>query len=188
MIAYINGLVLRKSEKYLVVLAHDVGYKIFVNTDVISKVFVDEKVQLHLHMVVREAEMSLYGFRSSEELAFFEQLIDVSGIGPKMGLEILSSPIEMTQQAILSEDVALLTKIKGLGKKTAERLILELKNKIAHLPMSTSAGPKNSYSSDAIEALVSLGYEKYQVVKVLSKMPSDIEETEEVVKYFLKTI
>lgn len=186
MIAYINGLVVDKNEKSLIVLAQSIGYKISVTTELISKVQPDQKVQLFIHTAVREDDISLYGFAKKEELTFYEQLISVSGIGPKMAMEILSAPISMTQQAILSGDIAVLTKIKGLGKKTAERLVLELKNKIAALPIGNSEAG-SVVDHDAVEALVGLGYEKFQVVKVLADLPVEVKGTEEIIKYFLKS-
>jgi len=186
MIGYINGLIIDKDEKSLLVLAQNIGYKISATTELIAKAKMDQKIQLYIHTAVREDDISLYGFAKKEELQFFEQLIGVSGIGPKMAMDILSTPIHITHQAILNGDIGLLTKIKGLGKKTAERLVLELKNKI--IPISMEGGMVGStlYNEEAVEALVGLGYEKFQVVKALSNMPSDIIETEDVVKHFLK--
>lgn len=187
MLGYINGLVLDKDEKNMLILAGSIGYKVGTSTEVLSNAIKDQKIQLFLHTAVREDDISLYGFRKKEELEFFEQLLGVSGIGPKMAMEILSSPLHMTQQAILNGDVAILTNIKGLGKKTAERLILELKSKITPISIqSDGSAAKSAYNEEAVLALVGLGYEKFEVIKTLSAMPSEIEETEEVIKYFLK--
>jgi Holliday junction DNA helicase RuvA len=158
-----------------------------VTTEVISGTQIDQKIQLFIHTAVREDDISLYGFLKKEELTFFEQLISVSGIGPKMAMDILSTPTHLVKQAILSEDSALLTKIKGLGKKTAERLILELKGKITpELAAGKTEIAKGAYNEDAVLALESLGYEKFHIIKVLSAMPSEVKETESIVKYFLK--
>ncbi|MBN2096157.1 Holliday junction branch migration protein RuvA [Candidatus Peregrinibacteria bacterium] len=186
MIGYLNGLIIDKNEKILLVLTQSVGYKVFATTECIANAKTDQKIQLYIHTAVREDDISLYGFPGKEELKFFEQLISVSGIGPKMALDILSTPIHITQQAILNGDSGLLTKIKGLGKKTAERLILELKNKV--IPVATGGGKTISmaYNEEAADALVSLGYEKFQVIKALSALPADITETEEVIRHFLK--
>ncbi len=185
MIGYINGLIIDKGEKSLLVLAQSVGYKVNVPTELIASTKEDQKIQLYIHMSVREDDISLYGFSKKEEMKFFEQLISVSGIGPKMAMDILSTPIHMTQQAILSGDVELLTKIKGLGKKTAERLILELKNKLTPISIG-STGKIETYNEEVVEALVGLGYEKFQVIKILAKMPSSIKKTEDAIKHFLK--
>lgn len=185
MIGYINGLIIDKEEKRLLVLAQNIGYNISTTIECIANSKLDQKVQLYIHTAVREDDISLYGFVRKEELKFFEQLIGVSGIGPKMAMDILSTPIHITQQAILNGDSGLLTKIKGLGKKTAERLILELKNKV--IPINIEGGEViSAYNEDAVEALVGLGYEKFQVIKALSGMPAEVTETEDVIKHFLK--
>ncbi len=186
MIAYLNGLILDKDEKSVIVLAQNIGYKVTVNTDFLSRAKIDEKTQLFIHTAVREDDISLYGFRKKEELTFYQQLISVSGIGPKMAMDILSTPIHMTKQAILSSDISLLTSIKGLGKKTAERLILELKNKVVPSSQDLEAGMTSSFNEEAVDALVGLGYEKFHVIKSLSKIPAEIKETEEIIKAFLK--
>lgn len=186
MIAYINGLLIDKEEKSLTVLAQSIGYRIFVNTEMASKIKMDQKIQLFIHTAVRENDISLYGFAQKEELTFFEQLIGVSGIGPKMALDIISTPMHLTKQAILNGDTALLTQIKGLGKKTAGRLILELKNKISPMGPQSGTGQMATANEEAVMALVGLGYEKFQVIKALSDLPSEVQETEDIVKYFLK--
>ncbi len=186
MIGYINGLIVDKDEKTLVVLAQSVGYNISATTELISNAKIDQKIQLFIHTSVREDDISLYGFLKKEELTFFKQLISVSGIGPKMTMDILSTPLHLTQQAIVNGNTGLLTNIKGLGKKTAERLILELKNKITPISIDGKQTVTSAYNEDAIEALVGLGYEKFQVIKILADAPAEITETEDVIKYFLK--
>jgi len=187
MIGYLNGLIIDKDDKSLLVLAGNIGYKIWSTQELISSSKMDQKIQFYIHTAVREDDISLYGFTTKEELKFFEQLLSVSGIGPKMALDILGTPMNLTQSAIINGDTGMLTKIKGLGKKTAERLILELKNKIT--PMTTKEGGPavSSINEDAILALESLGYERFQIIKAMTNLPSDIKETEEIVKYFLKS-
>jgi Holliday junction DNA helicase RuvA len=186
MIGYINGLLIDKEEKTILLLAQNIGYRIFVTIDLIASTKIDQKLQLYIHTNVREDDLSLYGFPEKEELKFFKQLISVSGIGPKMALDILSTPTHLTKQAIVSGDTAMLTKIKGLGKKTAERLILELKNKVDALA-SNPGTTQATYNDEAVEALVGLGYEKFQVIKTLATMPAEIIETEAIIKHFLKS-
>jgi len=186
MIGYLNGLIIDKKNKSLLVLAGNIGYKVFVPEELATSAKTDQKIQLYIHTAVREDDISLYGFIKKEELEFFEQLIGVSGIGPKMALDILATPMNITQSAILNGDTGLLTKIKGLGKKTAERLILELKNKITPIT-AKDGGPSVSLTNeDAVLALESLGYERFQVIKAIADLPKEIKETEEIVKYFLK--
>ena len=186
MIGYINGLIIDKDEKSLLVLAQSIGYKIFATTELIANTKADQKIQLYIHTAVREDDISLYGFARKEELIFFNQLISVSGIGPKMAMDILSTPIHITQKAILNGDIELLTKIKGLGKKTAERMVLELKNKIIPISSDGKTMEVASYNEDAVEALVGLGYEKFHVVRALSDIPKEITKTEDIVKHFLR--
>ncbi|MBN2306759.1 Holliday junction branch migration protein RuvA [Candidatus Peregrinibacteria bacterium] len=189
MISYLSGLIIDKDKKSLTVLTGGIGYRVYVTTDLLTEAKEDQKIQLYIHTSVREDDISLYGFQTKEELMFYEQLLNVSGIGPKMALDILTTPIAMTKNAILSEDIGLLTKIKGLGKKTAERLCLELKNKIE--PVMIHQTSKDAFRpaahEDAVLALESLGYERYQILKFVSELPADIKETEDIVKSFLKT-
>ncbi len=188
MIRYLTGLIIDKNERSITLLVGGIGYQVFTTTDFVSQAKVDEKTHLHIHTAVKEDSLTLFGFKKKEELSFYEKLLGVSGIGPKMGMDILATPIHLTQNAIISQDIAVLTKIKGLGKKTAERLCLELKNKL-ELTMETqvAGSEKVSLNEDAVLALESLGYERYQVLKAMAKVPKEITETEEIVKYFLKS-
>jgi Holliday junction DNA helicase RuvA len=187
MIGYLSGLIIDKDEKSLTVLTGGIGYCVSVTTDLLTEAKEDHKVQLFIHTSVREDDISLYGFRKKEELKFYEKLLGLSGIGAKMAMDILATPLSMTKNAIISEDIGLLTKIKGLGKKTAERLCLELKNKIDPVMTSSPSGSKTKppVHEDAVLALESLGYERYQILKFISELPSDINETEDIVKSFL---
>ena len=187
MIGYLSGLIIDKEERSLLVLAGSVGYTITATEELVTQSKVDEKIQLFIHTAVREDDISLYGFCRKEELSFFRQLISVSGIGPKMAMDILATPMHLTQAAIVNGDAAFLTKIKGLGKKTAERLILELKNKVTPASLPGREGRGFTLNEDAVLALESLGYERFQIVQAMSDLPAEIKETEEIVKYFLKT-
>lgn len=187
MIGYLKGQIIDKNDKNIVILVNGVGYLVFVNNELLANIQLKEDIELFIHTAVREDAITLYGFSKREEVIFFNQLIGVSGIGPKMALEVLSVPIGMTQNAIINADIAILTKIKGLGKKTAERLILELKNKITPENITNIGNMPSSVNEDAILALESLGYERFQVIKAMSTLPKEITDTEEIVKYFLKT-
>jgi len=188
MIGYLSGLIIdvNPDKKTLLVLTQGVGYMVSTTSDVTSRVHTDEKIQLYIHTAVREDNISLYGFLNKAELTFFNQLIDVSGIGPKMALDILSTPIHMIQSAILGQDVDILTQIKGIGRETAERMILELKNKIVPTELTGLSQSTGAYNNDAVLALQGLGYEKFYIIKVLSAAPKELKDTEDMVKYFLK--
>lgn len=188
MIGYLAGHIIDKTEKELILLVSGVGYQITVTSETLAQSPVNQKLELFIHTAVKEDDISLYGFKTKEELSFYRQLLGVSGIGPRMGMEIVSSPIHLVKNAIVSEDISTLTTIKGLGKKTAERLCLELKNKVdVDLNHQAEDTALKEVHEEAIMALESLGYERYHIVKSLQKLPEELKDTEAIVKHFLKS-
>lgn len=161
MIGRITGTLIEKHPPQIVVDVVGVGYEIDVPMSTLYHLpAIGERVALHTHMVVREDAQLLYGFGSEAERASFRQLIKITGVGPKMALAVLSglSAADLAQ-AVVMQDVTLLTKIPGVGKKTAERLLLELKGKIADaLPNSHAQPQVASVNSDVLNALLALGY------------------------------
>ena len=189
MIGYLKGKIVSIDplSRSLIILAQNVGYKVSVTTELLAQFKMDQDISCFIHTAVREDNIALYGFIRKEELVFFEQLMTVSGVGPKIGLEILSAPIHMTQTAIINEDVDLLTKVKGVGRKTAERIIVDLKNKIIPKELEEGAtASKAGIHQEVILALEGLGYDRMEIMKVLSHTPKEITSTEERIKYFLK--
>jgi Holliday junction DNA helicase RuvA len=167
MIAALRGTVIARGADHVVVEVAGVGYKVFVPRHPAR-----DDILLHTHQVVREDDESLYGFETREELALFEMLISVSGVGPKAGLAILSvgRPAEIAG-AIASGDTALLARAPGVGKKTAERLIVDLKGKVgrvAALPVTAGALVAED---DAHAALVALGYTASEATTALRDAP-----------------
>ncbi|PIR68692.1 Holliday junction branch migration protein RuvA, partial [Candidatus Nomurabacteria bacterium CG10_big_fil_rev_8_21_14_0_10_03_31_7] len=132
MIGSIKGKIILKTDKFIIVETTGVGYKINISPDTLSKFKKkDEEVFLWTHTHVREDILDLYGFLNREELEFFEMLINVSGIGPKGALSVLGvASIETLKRAISTSDTAYLTKVSGIGKKTAEKIIIELRDKM----------------------------------------------------------
>src|SRR3989338_6628286 len=132
MIGSIKGKIILKTEKFLIVETGGVGYKISVSVDTLSKIKKsNDEILLWIHTHVREDILDLYGFLDRQELEFFEMLINVSGIGPKGALAILGiASIETLKKAIGTSDTSYLTKISGIGKKTAEKIIIELRDKV----------------------------------------------------------
>jgi holliday junction DNA helicase RuvA len=185
---YLSGLIidLNQDEKTLLILTQGVGYRVTVTTELLSKSQIDHKTALFIYTAVREDDISLYGFAKKEELEFYRKLLSVSGIGPKSAMEILSAPLSLTQNAIVNGDVAVLTKIKGIGKKTAERMVLELKNKIVPVRPSGTTAPTPPAHEEAVLVLTNLGYERYEVLRALVDLPAEFKETEAIVKYFLR--
>ena len=177
MIAHLQGRLLRKSPQEVIVDVHGVGYRVSIPVSTFYRLG-DEgaEVQLLVHTHVREDALALFGFENRREQMLFERLIDISGIGPRLALTILSG-IETPElvEALRSGDVARLTRIPGVGRKTAERLILELKDKIAALagaPASPSAGPAPSppMKDDLLSALGNLGYSHPEADKVTDRV------------------
>lgn len=163
MIGRITGLLIEKHPPQVVVEAAGVGYEIDVPMSTFYHLpALGERVALHTHLVVREDAQLLYGFGSEAERASFRQLIRISGVGAKMALAVLSglSAAELAQ-AVVMQDVGLLTRIPGIGKKTAERLLLELKGKIADaLPAGAgnAGNAPGNVNADVLNALLALGY------------------------------
>ena len=161
-----------KKEKFLIVETAGVGYKIWVSPEVLSKTKNNENCFLYIHTHVREDALDLYGFLDYEELEFFEMLINVSGIGPKGALTILGiASIQTMQKAINTNDIAYLTKISGIGKKTAEKIIIELRDKVGKKDIGGSLKDE----LDALEALKSLGYSQGEAREALKKVPQELD-------------
>ena len=171
MIGSIKGKIILKNEKFVIVETGGVGYKISASPDTLSKLTkTDETVSFWIHTHVREDALDLYGFLDYRELEFFEMLINVSGIGPKSALIILSiASIETLKKAIATGDISYLTKISGIGKKTAEKIIIELRDKIGEEKSDISLKGE----LDALEALKSLGYSQNEAREALKKVSAD---------------
>jgi Holliday junction DNA helicase RuvA len=184
MIAAVRGQVIARGADYVVVEVNGVGYKVFVPRHPTR-----DEVLLHTYQVVREDGQFLYGFETRDELALFEMLISVSGVGPKAGLAILSvaRPAEIAA-AIASGDVASLARAPGVGKKTAERLIVDLKGKVAKIG-GDGAGTPTAADDDAHAALVALGYTATEAALALRNAPPrDRATTEERVSAALRAV
>jgi len=175
MIAKIKGKIEYLKENYAVVDVNGVGYKVFLTAYSFGKIAGQEDVNLFIHTHVREDAMDLYGFLGIEELEMFELLISISGVGPKSGLGILAVATPKTiKTAILNEDSSILTKVSGVGKKTAERVILELRNKVVDLAVDEKE--EVAFDSDAIEALISIGYSVTEARDALKSISPDIKD------------
>jgi len=184
MIASISGQIINKNPDSLVIEAGGIGYLVYVTSNVLVSVNVNDPIKLATHMIVREDMQALYGFLTLEELRLFSMLVSVSGVGPKMALAILNSgkPNEL-KLAISQDDIAIFTTISGVGQKTAARLILELKNKIEPSLDGSSSGD----SAEIINALSSLGYNVYEIRQVIGQIPRE-GRLEEKIKNALKLL
>ena len=180
MIGSIKGKVILKKEKFLVVETAGVGYKINVSSDAISKVKTGVETTFWVHTHVREDVLDLYGFLDYAELEFFEMLINISGIGPKGALTILGvTSIETLRKAIGTGDISYLTKVSGIGKKTAEKIVIELRDKMAD-GLNGKGDSSMQGEMDALEALKSLGYSQGEARDALKKVSPDLNTNKKI--------
>ena len=190
MIACLSGTVRHKGLNALVVDVSGVGYKVLVTTKTALEVAPSSPIFLWTHLVVRETSLELFGFLDKETLDTFELLITISGIGPKSALSILNvATPSMLRQAVASGDTTYLTRVSGIGKKNAEKIVLELKDKlkITKEDASTSSAQVRA-EGDALEALVSLGYNERDAREALKRVPKETEGASERVKAALKLL
>ncbi len=188
MISYVKGKVILKKDKFIIVSTGSVGYKIYTLSNPKE---VGEDVEFFTYLNVREDALTLFGFSNYEDLELFEHLISVSGIGPKTALGVLSLADSRTIKiAIAKEDSSILTRVSGIGKKTAERIILELQNKftVSDVDRSEEKGREINDHSDALEALIGLGYSSFQAKKALSEISPEIKDVGERIKTALKEL
>lgn len=173
MIGSLRGKIISKTDKFLIIETAGVGYRVSVSPDVLSKApATDGDIFLFIHTHVREDSLDLYGFLGEEDLNFFEMLLGVSGIGPRSALAILGiASIETLRRAIGTGDTSYLTKISGIGKKTAERIVIELRDKMGE----EKTGPSLQGELDALEALKSLGYSQNEARDALKKVSPDTD-------------
>ena len=190
MIAYLRGLVISRAEHYIVLDVQGVGYRVFTTPQHARSVAHGDEVQLHIHTHVREDTLQLFGFGVEVERGIFLALCDVKGIGPKLGMTILGGASTADLLALVGRgDVKALTKIKGLGKKTAERMVVELSKKFASMaPVASIVGARSPSAStptgilaDVASALGNLGFKPAQIDKALDALramdgaPEDFE-------------
>lgn len=186
MIASLTGKVTSKQERTLILDVGGVGYLVHTPRGLLEKTQLEHNLSLCVYTNVREDDISLYGFETLEEWSFFRLLLTVSGVGPKSALEILNAPLPRVKNAIAKKDTGFLTNIPGIGKKTAERIIVDLQGKVQESLLEDFTEESASISEDIVQALVELGYSRHHVIDGLKKIPADIEGEEAVIKYFLQ--
>ncbi len=171
MIARIEGIIVHIDEKFIIVDVSGVGYKLSITTESLASLILGEHTTFWVHTAVRENSIDLYGFKNTNEMSFFELLLDVSGIGPRSALSILSiAPIDTLKRAIATGDTGYLNKVSGIGKKTAEKIIIELRDKLQDYKNDEAPGLLRD-ESDIIEALKSLGYSQNEAREALKQVP-----------------
>ena len=188
MIASVEGIVTHKDGRSLIVAVSGIGYQIFVTPSTLSKQNTGNTLFLWTHQVIREDANDLYGFQSMEEKDLFEILISVSGIGPRSGLAILSlSSPNVLKQAIAAGNTNYLTQVSGIGKRLAEKIVVELRDKMADL-YGTATDQLVGGDSDVLEALRTLGYSASEGREILKQIPAEISDTKERIKRALSLL
>jgi len=193
MIAYLNGSIHAKTDEHIIVDVRDVGYQLEISSQTLQKLPAEgEQVELLVYHHITDNDQRLFGFLDQNEKDLFELLITVKGVGPKLGLTILSGlPAQEITGAIVQKDKSALSKIKGIGKKTAERMILELKDKMSEMvdatyqPSSGSANISGNIKEEAVSALQSLGFKKRDAeesIELAAKAESIDGDVQELVK------
>lgn len=193
MIGYIKGKLLSHYDGTVILENNGIGYEIICSSSVYQDVLNNKGGEVFTYLAVREDGISLYGFISPEEKEMFLKLISVSGVGPKMGITVLSNmSLKDLALKIATNDVKGLSSVKGLGKKTAERIILELREKIGEVEgdlTQISMPTKVEVDNDAVIALMSLGFSKAESVKVLTEgIEKGVTGLENLIAYALKNI
>lgn len=188
MIAHLEGKVKMKSERFLIIDVNGISYKVFTTPQTLKKApKKDELFSLWTHLHVRENALELYGFEEYQEMEFFEMLIQISGIGPKSAIGIMSvAPLDTLKRAISSSETSYLTKVSGIGRKTAEKIVLELREKLGELEGQLSGMFKED--QDVLSALESLGYSRQEARETLKQIPETIQGTGQRIKEALKIL
>jgi Holliday junction DNA helicase RuvA len=189
MIASLHGKLESLGSDWAIINVNGIGLQVHMPTSTLSTLgTIGKEVKLYTHLHLREDNVTLYGFASTDELELFQTLIGVSGLGPRLALAVLSAmSVEQASMAIATGSVDMLTEISGIGKKLAHRLILELKDKIGAIPIAIPAAQLAQENADVLAALTSLGYSASEASRAVATLPPSSElSLEEKVKLALQ--
>lgn len=180
MIRMVRGTVMARGKDYLVIDVGGIGYKVFVPEPAALAAPNNEEMTFHTYLQVREDALNLFGFADTEELAMFELLLGVNGVGPKVALATLAvlNP-DMLRNAVASEEPAMIARVPGIGKRTAEKIVLELRDKVKQVTGLQSLAYATDVDSEVIDALISLGYSVVEAQRAVQKLPKDAGDVEE---------
>ncbi len=195
MYEYIKGIFKSIEKEYIVIECGNIGYKIFTSGSTISNMpAIDQQIKIYTHQIVREDFIGLYGFLTKDEISMFNLLISINGVGPKAALSLMSiANVSTLKYAIITDDDKLITKAPGIGKKTAQRIILELKDKVTvgdAMPKGTTISDidiDNKKLSEAVGALIALGYSDKEAEKAIEKANRS-NSVEDIIKECLKIL
>lgn len=191
MIAHLNGRLIEKTPTHIIVECGGVGYFVKISLNTFSKIGPDESIKIFTQLQVREDAHTLYGFYSTSERDMFNHLISVSGIGANTAILMLSAMTsDEIASAIVNEEVGVIQSIKGIGAKTAQRVIIDLKDKVmkSDFVSENIFASNNTNQNDALTALLALGFDKKRAEKAINKILSDDQSVEEIIKEALKVL
>lgn len=193
MIAYLRGIIGKEATGEVTIDVNGVGYRAWMPLNEWDELTDAAEALLFISTYVREDRFDLFGFTERSTRALFEELIELSGIGPRMALELCSVPRALLLRAVQEKDAALLTTVKGVGKKTAEKILLELSSLAERDPSvfasaSAAGAPPSLLDRDALDALIQLGYNTQDALRALGSLPSDLNTTEERVTASLRLL
>jgi len=180
MIASVEGRIAARSHDALVVVVGGIGMRVLCTQPTLASARLGEPVLLYTHLIVREGELALAGFASEEELALFENLLSVSGVGPRLGLAVLSTMApDSVRLAIGQEHPELLARVPGIGKKTAQKIVLELRDKVGTATVPEGLAALTEADAAVIDALTALGYSIVEAHHAVQGLPRDLTDVEE---------
>lgn len=191
MIAHLNGRLIEKTPTHVIVECAGVGYFVKISLNTFSKIGPDESIKIFTQLQVREDSHTLYGFYSISEREMFNHLISVSGIGANTAILMLSAMTsDEIASAIVNEEVGVIQSIKGIGAKTAQRVIIDLKDKVmkSDFVSENIFSSNNTNQNDALTALLALGFDKKRAEKAINKIISEDHTVEEIIKEALKVL
>ncbi len=194
MYEFIKGKAVNKDNQKLIIENNGIGYGIFTSLTTLSKININDEVKLHTYLHVREDQFSLFGFMDEEELVIFKMLISISGVGPKASIAVLSTlSTNKFAMAVATNDDKTISKANGVGKKTAQRIILELKDKFKNLDINDEQVIINDNINDELlneakMALMVLGYKSKDAIKLIEKVYNESDSLEDIIKKALRAI
>jgi Holliday junction DNA helicase RuvA len=190
MIAYLKGKVINETDKSIILLVADIGYEVFLPNKFLAKIKKEQELDLYIYHKQKEDSQELYGFEDLGEREFFVKLISVSGVGPKSALNVMSiASIQDLKEAIVSGDADIFKKVSGIGSKTAERIVVDLKNKFGSLTGNVNKNDlKDDSNLEIFEALNALGFNDNEVREVYNKIPKDLKTTSDKIKAALRLL
>ena len=188
MIGYLKGKPIISEQESILVDVQGVGYEVYVSASAKSKLSSKEVVELYIYTNVKQDGLELYGFIESKELYIFKLLLGVSGVGPKIALAILDNGVDSIIHAVTNADVGFFTAIPKVGKKNAQKIIIELKTKLGSLADLDLTDEEGGETNEVIQTLISMGFSRKEVVLSIQKIPKNVTKIEDKIRYCLKEL